>query len=388
MLNVNYDHQGRQNPSDNDAYERIIDTSIVDNADEEDTLMFDENDEIYEEFISDEDIPNILKWLTQNMKIVSSMIILCGSLISVASLGVLYLDLHILQVCVSTKWEKLTDKIQQVRIISSCVVDVLLQLWYIFLLYFMFPKTDICKLNLILINLLAGCIDSIYRLSAQTMHVYGFKGWYIAPQILMLVFTTLYSSWRVASLYRNGIRARFKFCFVLNIQVFLSLIIGTTHQLVTPSFVQLEGKNKLIIASIIPLIGYLCRFICRKTADSITNLIHPGKLYLFSTTVYTVSILFYRSFQATIESFTLFILLSLIHAVIGLLERITLICRERFYNRIRTKFTGWHYNTTHLPKSKRVLTDLLIIGIIYEIWGVIITNALLMLYAIQKKKFL
>uniref|UniRef100_A0A7M5V8G0 Uncharacterized protein n=2 Tax=Clytia hemisphaerica TaxID=252671 RepID=A0A7M5V8G0_9CNID len=69
----------------------------------------------------------------------------------------------------------------------------------------------------------------------------------------------------------------------------------------------------------------------RIVIQNVSNINHPGTSYMLVIAVYAGAALVYRALQAELESSALFLFLCFAHALIGFLERLSVVLRDHFY---------------------------------------------------------
>jgi hypothetical protein len=110
-------------------------------------------------------------------------------------------------------------------------------------------------------------------------------------------------------------------------------------------------------------------------------------LFILYSTTHAVTIFFYRILQASIASSTNFLILGIVHGFIGTVERIVSIVYKRdILSHINSRMGRRQDDAREeTPREKRVSADGVIVGFVYEMWGIVATNCMLLLYSIQHR---
>lgn len=131
-----------------------------------------------------------------------------------------------------------------------------------------------------------------------------------------------------------------------------------------PWYTEKSELQKVFIAALSPLIVCIPKAIAR-TAVPKLNLVHPGVLHLLVSTLYTASAVVFRVMQAELTSFPLFVALGVGHAVIDLLERITVMMRDHIWEYMyklmsrcdRSQTRNFLAGQARTPRSMRFVAD-------------------------------
>ena len=173
--------------------------------------------------------------------------------------------------------------------------------------------------------------------------------------------------------------------------VFSIIILLITFYILTPWFIKLSVRQRLIVASMSPIIGTLAKICSRLSVKHMANVTHPGNLYILSIAPYISAAIVYRTFQADIGSTLNFSLLCLLHGVFGLLERVTVLAQDHFYQWFYKKILKRENFQSRIglfkkPKTQRYVADLTICQIMHEHIAVLYCNAILQLYPLAERR--
>ena len=184
------------------------------------------------------------------------------------------------------------------------------------------------------------------------------------------------------------------FIFQLSIQFIFGLLqLFIMVYLIVPWFVKLNGNQQAIVAVGSPLLGAFFKMISRIITQRTTpKKNHPGNTYVFVVVVYSGVALFYRALQAELQSFYYFTILSFVHALVGILERLTVVFRDHFYvwfcKKVLKREQDFesYIGSFRTPRTQRLIADLIICNVIHEITAIVYTNSFVQLYGLQIRK--
>ena len=158
----------------------------------------DPEDIVYKEF---ENEPNLetnrqLKWQLFRKCIKTVVLLNCFGTFGVGLLSTLcvYFDLNFSNLCDSTRWIDLPRNIKIAHLYSKAASDQTYLFWYVINLLLVFQVSRIQKQVLILANLLAGCVCTIWRLSTVVTDLYGKSSLLGAPQFLIFIVMSIYTT--------------------------------------------------------------------------------------------------------------------------------------------------------------------------------------------------
>ena len=369
---------------------------------------FGDNDQIYEEFCSTSESlhdelpldnkasfnwrknrPKIFPWLVICSLHTFSVVVLCGSLVGTLTTIIMFIDINTANACYKTKWSEIPINVQRVHVLSEVLKGWMLQFFYIILLMFVFGFKLVDKLHLINLNIISAFIDSIYRLCFQIYDIYDWP--YLSYPLNALSFSVIVTmNYILAGNFTTQVRRKIIITFQLGLPFILGLITlyFTVYKLV-PWFIRLTLSQQTIVASIMPLCGEIIKAASRISIQNISEINHPGTSYILAVGVYAGTTILYRTLQAEIDSLQYFILLSVVHALLGLAEKLSVVLRDHFYiwfyKRILKKEKNLYsfVGLFRTPRTQRLIADLVICNVIHEVTALMYTNALIQLYVLQ-----
>ena len=160
------------------------------------------------------------------------------------------------------------------------------------------------------------------------------------------------------------------------------LILDFTYYILFPWYLSLRGVNQTLLAIFCPIFGEVVKTITRLVIQEVKPVLHVGKSYQLILCLLIGTTLVYRTLQAKTQSYKSFILLSFIHGVTGVLERMTVVLRDYltvyFYRKCFKKERSLlRFGKFCKPKTLRFTTDVIICGFLNEIAMLFYTNAII-----------
>lgn len=315
-----------------------------------------------------------------------SVTFICGLFVAAVSSGCVYFSVMFLELCETWKWFKQYPEYQIIRIYSQCLKDVLLQCSVPISFLFSLKLDGNSRCFIILYNLLASCINVIYRLSTQVTNIYGKNTLIGTPQFVVFLFMLFFTTGLTAAKVASGRRKKLKLFLVLCMQFLFALAVGYLNLFVfIPWHLQLISTPKLIVATVVPSLGYLSTFLCERIITLYAEIVPDHKLFTLSISLKAVCMLFYRSYQAHINTLAQYLYLSLLHGVVSFIEKLFSVHILKMFAWMARKMCNCSINTTITARTKTNRMNIVITSIILEIWGIAVSNLFIVFYAVQKR---
>lgn len=312
--------------------------------------------------------PSRLKTLFICFKTVFVMQVIIGSSIALVAIAVLVLDFNTADLCYekTSNWNTMPLIIQNIRVVSQSVEGFIIQLWHFSIMLCMFGCSVMKDLNLLAINLLAAFADACYHLVLQTFGIYK-HSWMSYPLNALFSIVVFGNSFIIARHKTESGRKT----EVLKVTLLLAFqfIFGIPAAFIVvykifPWYNRRSQLEKVFIAGTCPLIVSVPKVLTRALVPKL-DCVHPGVLHLLIGCLYWSAAIVFRVMQAEFTNFKLFVALGIGHAVIDLLERLTITMRDYLWQSIfrrlvrcnrsqEMRFSARHART---PRSMRFVAD-------------------------------
>ena len=327
----------------NNSLEEPLLVPVVEEKSTENTPNgFSESDTVYEEYAAGaEPYKNSFSWMSNRPSLrrsffeafaVTTCMICCGSFIGLLAAALMFLDTNSDNVCHLVPWHNIPLSIQRIRVSVQVIENLAAQLLHFFLLVVIFGYTLVARrLDLHFVNVIFGFFDTIYRLFLQVYGLYGASWKDIPSHFLLLV--TVYNSYIVAKHFSVGATKRttkWLLTFQFGMQFYLGiLVLDFTSYVLIPWYLKLEGFNQALLVITSPIFGEIVKTVCRLCVQHVhPACTHAGRSYFLVICLCVGTSLVYRTLQAGVNSFPTYILLAFGHAIVGLLERISVVLRD------------------------------------------------------------
>ena len=361
-------------------------------------LRYDGDDLIYEEFIPNENDhdrlawrlsrPSAYSWFWECIKATFYITVLSGLFIGAATVLLMFIDINTADVCSTLKWNEIPVNVQHVILVAQSTTSWITQ-WLPFLtMYCIFGWSLIRDLYLISWTICAAFIDTMYRLCLQIYNLYDVK-WKAYALNVVFVLTMIINSYKIANHFYHQMSRKVIVTFQLGSQYMLGAVtmFGVIY-LLLPWFIDSSPPKQVIIAAVTSLVGEVPKLVSRLAAQRLIGVNHPGTSYVLVLGSYASSTILIRIMQANVESRDMYVLFSFVHGIVGLLERLSVVARDHFYNWFYKKVLkreNYHsyvglYRT---PKTQRLVADVTICTMLLECMAVILSNVCVQLYGFQ-----
>lgn len=310
-----------------------------------------------------------------------------GTALGLLAIFIAFLDFHSGELCSSmtNNWNKMPHLVRAVRTTAQATEGFVIEIWDYLLLSMVFPWEVMKHLNLLTINLLAAFIDMSYRLYFELYGIY--KVWWMSfPLNALFTSMTIVNSFILARHFRprpipwkKVIKLAFSFSaqFILGMSANIFLVYK-----LFPWYNKQDENTKVVVAAMCPLLTALPKVVSRLAAQKIKD-IHPGTAHVFVGVLYGSTAIVFRIMQAELTSFALFVALGIGHAIVDLLERLTITMRDHIWEYLY-KLIRFHQRRPLskycCPRSRRFMADVSIQIMLQEGTGLVSALGFIQLY--------
>jgi hypothetical protein len=339
----------------------------------EDFIEFDPEDAIFQEFDPPRrletdpkawklSLPTFKKSLWECLKSVLLIQTVAGTLIGFIAVGIVFLDFSTVEWCYddTLTWNKMPMNVQQLRVTAQTIEGFAYEMCDFCCIITVFPFSLIKELHLLTLNLLAAFIEVAYRLYFQMYGIYKIS-WMSFPLNALFCLVILINNYLLARHFcPHSWKKTIITDFILSAQFLLGIPVAffLVYKLF-PFYVGQEEHIKVLIAAICPLFSAIPKVVSRLGAQTLKGIIHPGTAHVLVAVIYGASAVVFRVLQAELTSMELFVALGIAHAIIDLVERITITMRdhiwEYLYRLIRRQTRRQPKYRT--PRSRRFMAD-------------------------------
>ncbi|KAJ7336007.1 hypothetical protein OS493_013377 [Desmophyllum pertusum] len=368
-----------------------------------DFTNFDSDDAVFQEFDSPLGSSGKMAWKHSRppawksaltcFKTVVIIQFLFGFSIGLLAIAIAVIDFNTADLCYEKtfRWNSMPRIIQGIRVTGQCVEGFFIQLWHFCIMLCVFGCSTMKELNLLTINLLAAFTDTIYRLCLQIFGIYK-RPWMSYPlnvlSVSVIIGNSLIIAKRIIPAPMYSKKAVSNVAGVLAVQFILGLpVCYALVYKILPWYNEKTEIEKVFIAGVIPIVVSVPKVIAR-TAVPKLNLVHPGVLHLLVSILYTATAVVSRIMQAELIDFSLFVALGVGHAMIDLVERITVTMRDHIWEYAykllsrcsRSQMRDFHAGKARTPRSMRFVADISIQLLLTEAGALVSSVGFIQLY--------
>eukprot|EP00794_Sanderia_malayensis_P019275 gene19275-21201_t len=292
--------------------------------------------------------------------------IMAGSVVGLILALVVYLDVNLADLCYShtSVSEKLPASYQKIKIVSSMVSGILVQLWNLVICLLVFKWTLIRNTNILSWNILAALIEGIYRLIIG-IFVARNASWTMYPSYAIFIFVNFFNSITIAKHFKAQNREVSKLVLRLSAQFLFGIPLALIFiSWINPLYKILSSPKQAVLACFVPLIVIIPKAAARKMVLGISSINHPGTSVYLLIAMYTSIALLYRMLQVQIDELGLFLVVSIAFGIQGTLERVSLPYIDYMNHKLLTKDQTQHEFMT--PRRKRLMADLYLMCMMTE----------------------
>ena len=354
----------------------------------------DPNDSTYEEFTNPrlvvisplgwkQNRPSLAKSVLQCTRVAVEVILLGGILLGLQAVALLYLHLNTYDYCF-WKQSEFFDRNKGWGVASRMLTIFGIYSVYLLLLMAIFKWKLIKELNIVTITLLFAFSELTYYLVFMVLEFHSPLGniaasiWCAHVLVISYIIGKKYSPTDKI----KAIKTAFKLCaqFITTVPVAYFLVF-----FVWPWFARQHGTGKAVLASVFPLILLPAKVVSCHCALHVGSLTHPGSTFVLVVVAYGGSSIAFRLMQAEMESFEIFVFLSIVDGIGHLLERSTVLFRDYVWQKIISRCItielprNQSYRT---PRSQRLAADMSIQDMLFATVALVNSLATTQLYRI------
>ena len=301
--------------------------------------------------------------------------VVCGNIFGLCAILIWWIELNTKRYCIG-KWNLAPTWFHHLHLIVDSVEAVIVMFWPLLTLVPVCSWRMIKTSNLILWCTLAGFIDVLDRFA---LYVFGYYETHWKSYIGNIVFSTIsfivyykFTRYRQKQLSNNDntILTTFK----LSIQVIISLLVFLPYNYFVIQFYHNSTPLvRILLSCSVIAVFYVPKLILCNVITSYQRIYKPDESIIFAVCFLVISTMVSRLAQARIENFTHFIIVSLVHGIFNVLDKVT--------TKLRTKFFNWMCRRSQsiVDENNDYVTHYVshqsLISIITETSSVILSNA-------------
>ena len=339
--------------------------------------------------------PHVLKSLGESAWVVVRATFLGGIVLGLLAVACFYVDINTAHNYHWIENENLPWNMLSLRVSGDALEGFMNQYWPFLILWFVFGWPLMKKLNLQIVAILMAFLDVSYRLLLHVFHSYK-RPFVPYPINELFIFTTLYCSYAIG--WRKFPESRLnaiKLSAKLSVQFLFGIPISWLfNYVIFKWFAQTPpGLQRMAFAPAAPLLLLPAKLVSRQCAINLPDdVCHPGNTHAIISVIYGGSTIVYRTFQAGIESFPLFVGLSVGSGIVYIVERLSVPLRDKWLAKLGRSCCRCFGRSSGAPgpevqsslnnrRYRRLTADMTIQGILFESVAIVFSTSVLHMYA-------
>ena len=318
---------------------------------------------------------NVYLSMVDCVKTSMQLSILCGILLGLFTALLWLLKLNVAGFCLG-KMEDAPSDVHRFQLIVDAFQAVVIMLWPLLNISPICSWSFVKDSNTILWSIVAGFTDIIDRLSFYIFEHYK-ANWksYVGHLIfLTIAFIICYkfTTYRQQQFDNsdNTVIAAFK----LVIQFVLTFIVVLPFMYVLPKYFQESSPlEQLVMSCMLIAVFYVPKLIVSGVITNLRGIYNPNEAIVFASGLLISSTMVTRLAQAKIESLTYFTIVSLVHGIFAVIDKLTLPLRIKLCNLFYKR--GADDMDESLSVTKEYIAHQSLISVITETTSVILSNA-------------
>ena len=250
--------------------------------------------------------------------------IVCGVVVGLFATFLWWLDLIIRQHC-SPDWEKIPERIYRTHLIVDIVIVLIINFWAFSLIAPLCGWSVSKELNLVCYCIIGGLLDTVDRL---VVYIYGHysKIWRYYVGSVIFLLTSFAICYRFARHCKTALNVSYN-TFVLTLKLGLQVVVGfvvslVLNLLVFELYYKSSPDDRTILACVLIVAFAVPKLFINHIATSIRGICTPGDEIMLSIAYLTGSTVVCRVLQAKINDLKPFIVISLVHGVLNVFDKL------------------------------------------------------------------
>eukprot|EP00112_Aurelia_sp_Birch-Aquarium-sp1_P000662 Seg1063.8 transcript_id=Seg1063.8/GoldUCD/mRNA.D3Y31 product="hypothetical protein" protein_id=Seg1063.8/GoldUCD/D3Y31 len=304
--------------------------------------------------------------------------VVCGTIVGIIATTIWWLDLNLSMCCYgyNKQRDKMPVKYQRMRLTSEIFKGMIIQFWPFSILCCTFDWSTLTRLNLPMWNIIAAYTDAVCRLF---LYVYGRYNTRLKSYIGNIIFLAIaaLNYIKIGRNHRSTICRRYG---VLSLALKLSLqfLLGFAtclpfSYLFLPEFKKSDPLLKAVLASVLPVMFAFPKFLTTFVHARLEGVSSPGQAVMFTVGFQVSTVLACRLLQANNENFKLFILISFVHGILNVIDKLLQPVRDRLGRCICSSQRSTRRGRS--ARASRLMADQALVSMMTETSGIIMSSA-------------
>jgi len=312
--------------------------------------------------------------------------VICGILNGFFTTLLWWIELNVTQYCIGS-WESIPSRIHRVHLVVESFEAIIILVWPFLTIAPICSWSMIKESNVLFWCAIAALLDAINRLFLYLFGHYGenwksYAGNVIFLGISLIVFYKFVAHRQQLS---NENKNRIGITLKLLLQIIIGLLISLPYNYLFLGYYQASSPLiRIILSCSLIAVFYIPKLIISFVITNINGIFEPNEGIVFAAGFLILTTMVTRLTQAGIESLPYFTLISLVHGVCNVVEKVVLPVRRKIVNLMCKRSSDildetWIYTQEYIAHQS-------LMSIITETSSVIMSNAAAYLIVYYYKK--
>ena len=314
---------------------------------------------------------SMIKFITRSFE----LSVICGILFGLFATFLWWIELNSEPYCFG-KWDDIPIHMRRLGMITTAVKAIITMFWPLLTIAPICSWSMIKESNLIFLCIIAGFLDITDRCYLFTFEDYEQLWKSIVGNIVFsfISYTVFYKFAKYRQKESNNKANTIKITFKLGMQLLCGLFIFLPYNYL---FLNLYPDLSLMVRTILSCsliaLFYVPKLIIRNLMTNMQGICKPDESIIFGAGFLIISNMVLRLTQAKIESLTYFTIISLVHGICNVIDKITLPLKERICQSVCRRKNDLIDQTLSLTQNYTAHQSL--VNMITETSSVIMSNA-------------
>ena len=301
--------------------------------------------------------------------------VICGVMFGIFATFLWWFELNVEDYCFRT-WDEIPYNVHVFRLLSDTIQDLIIMFWPLLTIAPICSWSMIKESNVLFWCAIAGCVDVTHRFFLFVFWQY-LAPWksYVGNVIFSIIsFIVFYKFARHRQQQSSNNDSTVVVTFKLGIQLIVGIFIALLYNY---CLLELYQQSAPLIRTIMScsLIALLCfpKLIISTVITNLHGIYTPNEGITFAAAFLIITTMVIRLTQADIKSLAYFTIISVVHGIISVADKVTLPIRTKFFNAIYGRSSkvideNWIYTQQYIAHQS-------LIGVITETSSIIMSNS-------------
>ena len=314
-------------------------------------------------------------WMCLKVSIEST--VFCGVLVGLYATLLWWLELNVRLYCLK-EWKIIPDRLHRRILISDVIIVIVIMFWPFSCIAPLCGWSTTGKLNLVYYCVIGGILDATNRLIAFVFYYYGNK---LKSIVGLVIFAA--TSFAVSFRFARYLKASgvvdyhvVALALSLSLQFILGMMVAIPFNLVfLEVYYKSSSVERTILACVLIFLFAIPKLFVTHVITNIHGICKPGDEIMLAVAYITGTTLCSRSMQASIESLPYFIVISVLHGLLNVADKLSFPLKRKILSRMCLSYTQNGNRQSTSENASLLLANQTLISIITEATTVMYCSA-------------